>query len=272
MGPREIVEGVRGSGFALGSFNAVNLETAQAIVRGAEAERAPVILAISHNAARYGGLNELGAIGRSLREQAHVPVLLHFDHAESMDMARRALDVGFESVMLETDSEADEGNLASFVEEVHDRSALCELEYEIVSKGARRGQRRGSPADVAAFVERTGCDLVAVDLGTEHKQTVKSSTLDFDRLHALSKTVPVPLVLHGSSGVTHKELQRAAKEGVGKVNVATELMMAYTSAARDRLADPDLHDPRAYLGNAREAMISRVRTLLRVLGSSGRAA
>lgn len=271
MEARELLARVQGGGFALGSFNAVNLETAQAIVQGAEAEDAPVVLAVSHNAARYGGLNELAAIGRALRERARVPVLLHFDHAESADVAFRAVDLGFDSVMLETSSGSNEDDVRAFCDEAHARGALCEIEYEIVAKGDRHGDRRGGPADVAAFVERVGCDLVAVSLGTEHKQTEKSATLDFPRLRALSHAVSVPLVLHGSSGVPHEELAVAAREGIGKVNLATELMLAFTRGARKRLEDTEVYDPRVYLATAREAMVERVRMLSRVLGSSGRA-
>src|SRR5680860_1688071 len=141
--PAELLRQARHNGYAIGAFNAVNLETAQAIVAAAEAERAPVILQVSENAARYAGLQPLLALGQSLKAAAAVPVVLHFDHAESFESAVAALEAGFDSVMLESGDLRPEEyarRLRRLADSAHDRGASVEGEFEIVSKASREGK------------------------------------------------------------------------------------------------------------------------------------
>ncbi|MFO7544186.1 MAG: class II fructose-bisphosphate aldolase [Trueperaceae bacterium] len=269
-----LLDQARRGGYALAALNAVNLETAEAIVAGAEAERAPVILQISQNAVRYSSLSRLAALGRVLRDEAAVPVVLHFDHAENLASALRALDEGFDSVMLE----AREGGphdyeraIRELVEAAHAQGAAVEAELEAVRKGDRASGAHLAPATVRAFVDATGCDAVAIDIGTEHKQTQKSARLDFGRLRIIAESIPQPLVLHGSSGVSDEDLAEAVSGGIAKVNVATALALAFTGGVRDVLGDADVYDPRDYLAAARNRMANEARRYLRVLGASGRA-
>lgn len=267
-----ILRRARREGYGVAAFNAVNLETAEAAVRAAEAERAPVILQISQNAARYSSLSRLAAVGRALRADATVPVVLHFDHAEGTEVAVRALDAGFDSVMLEgahLDHEAHVAALRALVDEAHGRGAAIEAELEIVRKGAREGDDVTSIDRIRAFVDATGCDLLAIDLGSEHKRTTADLDLDFGRLTEIADAVPHPLVLHGSSGVREDALARAARSGVAKVNIATALACAFTSGVRRSLADEAVSDPRVYLGAGRESMTARARAYVRLLGASG---
>lgn len=269
-----LLERARRDGYALAALNAVNLETAEAVVAAAEHERAPVLLQISENAARYGGLSRLAAVARVLRAEASVPVILHFDHAESLASALRALDEGFDSVMLEGregDRGAYERAVRELVETAHARGAAVEAEVEAVRKGERAAGDHLAPATVRAFADATGCDTVAIDIGTEHKQTRKRARLDFERLRAFARTVPHPLVLHGSSGVSDDDLAAAVQGGIAKVNVATALSLAFTRGVREVLEDPAVYDPRTYLAAARERMTDEARRYLRVLGSAGRA-
>lgn len=264
----------RRDGYALAALNAVNLETAEAVVAAAERERAPVLLQISENAARYGGLSRLAAVARVLRAEASVPVILHFDHAESLASARRALDEGFDSVMLEDHGggrDDYERAVRALVEAAHARDAAVEAELEAVRKGDRASGEHVAPATVRAFADATGCDTVAIDIGTEHKQQRKEARLDFARLRAMAAAVPHPLVLHGSSGVSDDDLAAAVAGGVAKVNVATALSLAFTRGVREVLDDPGAYDPRTYLAAARERMTNEARRYLRVLGSAGRA-
>lgn len=263
----------RTCGYAVGAFNAVNLETAQAIVRAAESERAPVILQVSENAARHGGLEPLLAIGRSLAASVTVPVTLHFDHAESLESAARAVELGFDSVMLESGSLGPEeyaGQLRRLAEVAHARGASVEGEFEIVSKSGRAGKDLPLEA-LPDLVEASGCDTVCVAIGSEHKMTGKTATLDLPRLERIAALVAQPLVLHGSSGVREDDLRRAVHLGIAKVNLATELMVVFTAAVRAALRAGDVSDPRKYLGAGREAMVGRVREYIRLLGSAGRA-
>jgi fructose-bisphosphate aldolase, class II len=265
----ELLRQARRDGYAIPAFNAVNLETAQAIVRAAELERAPVILQISQNAARYGGLTTLAAVARDLRRAATVPVILHFDHAETPQDARDALEQGFDMVMLEGDDVEALSDLAALA---HAMGASLEAEYEVVAKG-ERASTRSDLEGLVGFTTRSGCDALAVSIGSRHKQSAKTSRLDFVRLEQIAAMTPLPLVLHGASGVSESDLRRAVQGGVTKVNVATELAACFTDAVRECLsADANLNDPRAYLGSGREAMTTRARAIMRALGSSNRVA
>lgn len=262
----EVLRAARAGGYGLAAFNAVNLETAQAVVWAAEAVRAPVVLQFSQNAARYAGLAHLAALGRTLKRGAGVPVLLHFDHAETEADARQALDLGFDGVMLEGDAPAPLRRLAA---EAHARGAYLEAEFEVVQKGERHSTRQ-DPAALVDFARSCGCDLLAVDIGSAHKQTAKTSHLDFGRLAALAALTPLPLVLHGSSGVPEEELARAVGLGISKVNLATDLSQSFTAAVRASL-DGGVGDPRVYLAAGRSAMQARAEQYIALLGGAGRA-
>lgn len=263
----EALRAARTGGYGLAAFNAVNLETAQAIVWAAQAQRAAVVLQFSQNAARHAGLRQLAALGLSFKRDADVPVLLHFDHAESEDVALAALDLGFDGVMLEGDDPATLRRLAS---EAHACGGYLEAEYEVVVKGERHGERHDDPAGLSRFVELSGCDLLAIDIGTAHKQTEKTAQLDFARLEALAALTPVPLVLHGSSGVPEEQLSRAVTLGITKVNLATDLTLAFTAAVRASL-DGGASDPRKYLAAGRDAMRGRAEHYIQLLGGAGTA-
>jgi fructose-bisphosphate aldolase class II len=261
-----VLQAAREGGYAVAAFNAVNLETAEAVVQAAEAQRAPVILQFSQNAARHAGLAQLAALGLSLKAGAAVPVILHFDHAESADVALQAMRLGFEGVMLEGDDPALLRPLAAMA---HAGGGYLEAEYEVVVKGDRRGERH-DPALLGQFAQDSHCDLLAVDLGSAHKQEDKSAQLDFARLAALAAATSLPLVLHGASSVPEAELARAAREGVAKVNLATDLTLAFTGAVRDSLHQ-GAKDPRSYLHAGRSAMQARAEDYIKLLGGAGRA-
>lgn len=263
----DVIRAARKGGYALAAFNAVNLETAQAIVRAAEATRAPVILQFSQNAARHGGLVQLAALGLSLKAESRVPVLLHFDHAEDERTALEALKLGFDGVMLEGD---DPATLRRLADAAHASGGYFEAEYEVVVKGERSGERHDDPAHLAEFIDSSGCDILAVDLGSAHKQESKNAHLDFDRLARLAELIALPLVLHGASSVPVEDLARAAALGVTKINLATDLTLAFTTAVKESL-NAGARDPRQYLGAGRGAMQARAETYIRALGGAGRA-
>lgn len=265
---KQLLQAAREGGYALGAFNAVNLETAQAIVQAAELEARPVILQVSENAARYAGLEVLSALVQALRADVSVPIILHYDHAESLASAKRALELGFDAVMLETGHLAPEEALAQLTELAglaHARGALVEAEVGITPKDGRKQERALSPEAIAAFAEESTCDLLAVDIGSKHKRVTKELSLDLERLETIASLTALPLVLHGASGVSSTSLSRAVRLGVSKVNIATELMLSFTQGVRDALQDPTLYDPRVYLAHARNEMLNQVRHLIRNL-------
>jgi len=270
--PLELLRSARSEGYALAALNAVNLETAQAVVEAAERERAPVLLQVSHNAARYAGIAPLLALARELKVAAGVPVMLHFDHAEDLPTAKRALELGCDSVMLESgdlEPRAYASALKELAEVAHWFGALVEGEFEVVAKGERHASRI-APELIAELSVSSSCDLVAIDIGTSHKQKRKTASLDLARLRSVAALVPNPLVLHGASSVSRSQLQEAVRLGISKVNVATELMMAFTNGMMAEVAATSTQEPRRYLGAGREAMTVAAQAVIRSLGSSGK--
>ncbi|WP_433046789.1 class II fructose-bisphosphate aldolase [Dactylosporangium sp. CS-033363] len=273
--PRPILAAARLRGYGVGAFNTTLLEHAEALVAGAEAAGAPLIMQISENAVRYhGSLRPLAAAARALAEAATVPVVLHLDHAEDVALVREAVGLGFTSVMYDGSKLDDRRNRAVTREVV----AFCHaagiaVEAELGEVGGKDGVHapgvRTDPADAARFVADTGVDSLAVAVGTSHAMATRDAVIDLDLVAALAAAVPVPLVLHGSSGVDDATLARAVTAGMTKVNIATHLNKCFTNVVRARLeSDPKVMDARKYVAPARDAMATEVTRLIRVLSGA----
>ncbi|MEV4616705.1 class II fructose-bisphosphate aldolase [Kitasatospora sp. NPDC049258] len=271
----EIVQDAAGRGVGVGAFNVIQLEHAQAIVAGAEAAGLPVILQISENTARYhGSLEPVGLAALAMARAARVPVGVHLDHAESVDLVREAVALGFTSVMFDAATLPYEENVAA----TREITAYChrrgvQVEAELGEVGGKDGAHapgvRTDPDEARAFVAATGVDALAVAVGSSHAMLTRDAVLDFDLIGRLRAAVSAPLVLHGSSGVGDLDLARAVSAGMTKVNVSTHLNKAFTRAARDYLdSHPEVADPRKYLGPARDAVAAEVARLLPVLNGS----
>ncbi|EGD42236.1 fructose-1,6-bisphosphate aldolase, class II [Nocardioidaceae bacterium Broad-1] len=260
------------TGRGVAAFNAINLETVEAIAAGAESANHPVIVQISENAVRYhGGLAPLAQAAIAVASNAAMPISLHLDHATDERLVGIAVDLGFSSVMYDASQLAYEENLtrtAAVVRRCHDRGA--HVEAELGEVGGKNGVHapgvRTDPAQAAAFVASTGVDALAVAVGSSHKMTTRDAALDEALISAIRRAVDVPLVLHGSSGVSDDGLRAAIAAGMTKINVATQLNKAFTDAVRETLgADPALVDQRRYLGAGRDAMAAETARLLRVI-------
>ncbi|MBA4863334.1 class II fructose-bisphosphate aldolase [Streptomyces sp. PSKA54] len=268
----ELIAEARAAGRGLGAFNVVQLEHATAIVAGAEQARAPVVLQISENTARYhGGLEPVGLAALATARRAAVPVAVHLDHATDPRMVAEACGLGFGSVMYDASALPYEENLRATAEitaRCHDDGVWVEAELgEVGGKdGVHAPGVRTDPAEAAAFTAATGVDALAVAVGTSHAMTDKTATLDFALIAGIREAVTVPLVLHGSSGVADQDLARAVHSGMTKINISTHLNAAFTRAVRDRLStDPRTVDPRRYLAPARDAVTEEVASYLQVL-------
>ncbi|MFE7393289.1 ketose-bisphosphate aldolase [Streptomyces sp. NPDC057582] len=256
----------------VGAFNVIQLEHAQAIVAGAEAASTPVVLQLSENAVRYhGALAPIASATLAVARAADVPVAVHLDHATSADLVAEAVELGFSSVMFDASALDYDNNVRATAEVVeHCHAAGVWVEAELGEVGGKDGVHapgvRTDPAEAAAFVAATGVDALAVAVGTSHAMLTRDAELDFELIAALRAAVPVPLVLHGSSGVADAHLTRAVEHGMTKVNIATHLNQVFTTAVRQALADqPRLVDTRRYLGPGRSAMTAEVTRLLGVL-------
>ena len=269
----KLVLAAKSSGKAVGAFNVILLEHAEALVAGAEHAKLPVILQISENCVSYHkALKPISVATIAIAESASVPVSVHLDHAESEDLVKEALDLGYDSVMFDGSKLTYADNVAASAR----MAALCKrygatLEVEIGEVGGKDGVHapgvRTNPLEAKAFAEATGADLVAVAVGSSHAMTTRDATLDFDLIAEIAKTVGVPLVLHGSSGVSDPDLQKAVKAGMSKINIATHLNNVFTHEIREALgANPKLVDPRKYIAPGRDAVAAEVARLLTLLG------
>jgi len=257
---------------AVGAFNVIHLEHAEAFVAAANDVQLPTILQISENAVRFhGSLKPIGIATRAIAQSSSIPVSVHLDHAESEDLIHEALDLGFDSIMFDGSKLSYEENVLASLR----IASLCKkygaaIEVELGEIGGKDGVHapgvRTNPLEAKAFVESTGVDLLAVAVGSSHAMQSKNAVLDFELIAELAALVPVPLVLHGSSGVSDPDLVRAVKAGMKKINIATYLNQIFTNSVRETLAaESSLVDTRKYIAPAREAMRVEVARLLQLL-------
>ncbi|MGB3440682.1 MAG: class II fructose-bisphosphate aldolase [Actinophytocola sp.] len=270
----EIVTAARAVGGGVGAFNVIQLEHAEALVAGAEQAGAPVVLQISENAVKYhGALEPLAQATLAIARSSATPVAVHLDHATDVALVRHAVQLGFGSVMYDASVMSYVDNVAATTEVVrhcHERGVYVEAELgEVGGKdGVHAPGARTDPAEAAAYVGATGVDALAVAVGTSHAMLTRDATVDFGLIERLRATVPVPLVLHGSSGVSDDDLRRAVEAGMTKVNIATQLNKTFTTAVRMYLeAYPSVVDTRKYLGAGRDAVTAEVARLLALLGT-----
>jgi fructose-bisphosphate aldolase class II len=268
----EIIETARADGRGAGAFNVIGIEHAEAIVAGAEKAGAAVVLQISENCVAYhGALTPIGSAVLAVAEAATVPTAVHLDHATSADLIEEAVKLGFRSVMYD-------GSALPYAENVHETAriaAWCHdrgifVEAELGEVGGKDGVHvagaRTDPGEAADFVRATGVDALAVAVGSSHAMATRDAVIDLDLIRRIRAVVPVPLVLHGSSGVPDEALDAAIGAGLTKINIATQLNKMFTQAVRAYLdGDGSATDPRGYLTAGRDALATEVARLLGVL-------
>lgn len=270
----------RAQGRGLGAFNVIHLENAEAIVRAAEQVGLPVILQISENAVTFhhGNLDPLALATLWIAKRSPARVGVHLDHAKDTHLIRHAIELGFTSIMYDGSHLPDDENRATTAQVAHwCHDAGITIEAELGEVGGKDGVHapgaRTDPVDATQFVADTGVDLLAVAVGSSHAMTTRDARLDLDLISALAHAVPVPLVLHGSSGVSDEDIQRAIQAGMTKINVSTHLNKVYTDQARATLqAQPNLVDTRKWTAPASAAMTSEVGRLLTLYQALDRAA
>ena len=254
----------------LGAFSVIHLENAETLVAGAEDADRPVVLQISENAVKFhgGDLAPLAKATLHIAKDSTARVGVHLDHAKSLVLIREALALGFTSVMYDGSHLPDDENRATTAKVAHwchDSGVTIEAELgEVGGKdGVHAPDVRTDPHDAAAFVADTGVDLLAVAVGSSHAMTTRDAELDLDLIGRLAEAVPVPLVLHGSSGVSDENMQLAIRAGMTKINVSTHLNQVFTTAVRQFLADnPGVVDSRKWTKPGHEAMRAEVARLL----------
>lgn len=265
------------TGSGLGAFNVIHLEHAEAFAEAAERAGTPVVMQISQNAVTYHGRLAPIATGvLAVARASTAPVVVHLDHAEDVSLIREAVDLGFSSVMYDGSRLPDEENRAATAEVVaHCHLRGVAVEAELGEVGGKNGVHdpvaRTDPDDAAAFVERTGVDLLAVAVGSSHAMTTRSAVLDTELIAAIARRVTVPLVLHGSSGVSDEGMRAAIRAGMCKINVSTHLNAILTGAVREALADDGaVVDSRRWLRSGRRAVAAEAERLLRWYSGASR--
>lgn len=277
---KELLEDARKRGYAVGAFNANNLEYVQAIIEAAEEEKAPVILQASQGAINYAGLDHIVAMVKVSAEKVSVPVVLHLDHGRDFLQNMRCLRAGFTSLMFDGSALSFDENVAvtkRIVEIAHACGVPVEAELGKVPQAGQITEEdlkalMTDPEEAARFVELTGVDSLAVSVGSIHAMRQQAAKLDIPRIMKISELVGIPLVLHGASGVTDDGYHDAIPAGICKINIATELNKACMKAVNEKLRkDPDVIDLRKVLTPGRQAIKDAVKGKMRLFGTSGKA-
>ena len=265
--------------YAIGAFNAENMEMVQAIIAAAEELRAPVIVQTTPGTLKYASPAMFHAMVAAAASEASVPVVMHLDHGSSYELAMQAFRAGYTSVMIDGSHHVFEENIEitkSVVRACH--AAGIPVEAELGKVGGKEDDLDGGsggytvPEEALDFVQRTGVTSLAVAIGTAHGVYKGVPKLDIERLKAIRKLVDIPLVLHGASGLSDQAVRDCIAEGICKVNFATELRIAYTDAVRAFLAaDPKAFDPKKFGAPGREAVKRLVMERMRVCGCDGKA-
>lgn len=273
----EVLQPALAGGYAVAGLVCLGWEDMRAYTAAAEALQAPVILQAGPGCRAHTPLPVLARMMGHLAEAARVPVVIHLDHAKSLEECRIALSEGFTSVMLDGSQLPLEENIdltGKAVALAHAAGASCEGEIGFVGYAGGVASAGTDPDEAARFARETGVDAMAISVGNVHLQREAGGELDEARIAAISALTPVPLVIHGGSGVPAGQRQRlAAASRICKFNIGTELRQVFGHALRATLAgDPGLFDRIALLSATEPAMEQAASAVIRDLGAAGRGA
>lgn len=277
----ELLKKADREGYAVGAFNANNMEIIQAIAQAAALEKSPVIMQASQGAIKYAGLEFITGMVKLAADEYKIPIALHLDHGTDFDQVVKCIRSGFSSVMYDGSKLSLEENIA-MTNKVLDiaRPIGVSVEAELGKIGGtedhvhvdEREAMFTDPEEARIFVEQTGVESLAIAIGTAHGQYKGEPRLDYDRLKIIKDLVKIPIVLHGSSGVPDQAVQKAIELGVCKVNIDTNIREAFVGEMRRIITnDANEIDPRKILGPARDATVEIIRQKMRVFGSSNKA-
>ena len=313
---REMLLDAQENHYAVGAFNVESLEFVMAVIKAAEEQNSPVIMQTTPSTVKYAGLDYFVGLVYAAAENADVPVALHLDHGDTFELCKSCIDMGFSSVMIDGSHHSYDDNVAltkKVVDYAHQYDVTVEGELGVLAgvedEVSSDHHTYTDPEEVIDFATRTGCDSLAISIGTSHgayKFTPEQCTrnaegrlvpppLAFEVLDAVMEKLPgFPIVLHGSSsvpeeyveiinthggklpdaiGIPEEELRKAAKSAVCKINIDSDSRLAMTAAVRKVFVDkPGEFDPRKYLGPARDEMEKLYKhKIINVLGSAGKA-
>lgn len=276
---KQILLDAQKGGYAVGAFNVENMEMAQAVVEAAEELRAPVIVQTTPGTLKYAEPDLYLANVSTLAARARVPVAMHLDHGNSYALCVRALRAGYTSIMIDGSKLPLDENIALTRQVVE----LCDpagvpVEGEIGRVGGKEddtvdaGSGYTIPAEAVRFERETGLSSMAVGVGTAHGVYKTTPVLNTALIGTLRGMLTVPMVLHGASGLSDEAIRACIRQGICKVNFATELRIAYTEGVKALLREkPEAFDPKAYGKTARARVAEQVKVRMRVCGCDGKA-
>ena len=273
---REMLLKAQKEGYALGAFNVENMEMVQAVIEAAEEMRSPVMIQTTSGTLKYATPAMYASMVRAMAEKATVPVCMHLDHGDSVETAKKCMEAGYTSLMIDGSKLDFEANIA-ITREVVEMAGDLPIEAELGTVGGKEDGHSAEaqytePDKAVEFVKRTGISSLAVAIGTAHGIYKGEPKLDINRLAEIRKVVDIPLVLHGTSGVPEDAVRACIKEGICKVNYATDLRIAYTNGVRALLAEkPEAYDPKAFGKVGRAEVKKVVCDRIRLVGSDGKA-
>ncbi|MFA6082211.1 MAG: class II fructose-bisphosphate aldolase [Patescibacteria group bacterium] len=265
--------------YAIGAFNVTNIESAQAVILAAEELKSPAIVQTSEKALDYAGFDNLTGVILQMAKKSTVPIVIHLDHGRTVDIAQKCLEVGYTSVMVDFNHDSFEDNLSKTIKVVamakkHGASVEAEL-------GAVMGREdyienkepiKTNVAEAVKFTREAGVNVLAVGIGNAHGITTAEEKLDFDLLKQIQEACNFPLVLHGASGNSLKDIHIAIRNGVVKINIDTDLRLAFSSAVRQFLrSNSEAYDIREIIGAGRDSINKVVKQKMVMFGSVGKA-
>lgn len=278
---KEMLLKAQREGYAVGAFNAENMEMVQAVIEAAEELRAPVIIQTTPGTLNYASPELFAGMVAAEAGKAAIPVALHLDHGNSFELAARAIKAGYTSIMIDGSKEKFEDNVAISSEVVKMAHAMgIPVEAELGTVGGKEDNHSVSeseksytdPAEAEEFAKVTGVDSLAVGIGNAHGFYKGVPELKFDILENTKKRVSVPIVLHGASGIPDEDVKKATGLGICKVNFATELRDAYSKGVKEYLAaNPGVFDPKKYGAAGKETVKKLVKHKIEVCNCAGKA-
>lgn len=273
-----MLEKAKSDGYAVPAFNVENAEMLFAVVAAAQQQKSPVILQTTPSTLRYLSPDCFAGIANAAAKDAQIPVALHLDHGDTLDLVRQCLEAGYSSVMFDGSALPFEENVRQTAQAVDlARSFGASCEGELGSIGGKEDSLTGTqsaytdPEEAARFAEESGVDSLAVAVGTAHGIYQTPPVLDLGRIAWIQSKVDLPLVLHGASGLSDKVVRDAVAKGMAKVNFATELRMAFSGGVKGYLAEnPQVFDPKKYLACGRSRVQLLAEEKIRILGAGGK--
>lgn len=267
--------------YAVGAFNVENLEFVMAVLAAAEETKSPVIMQTTPGTIKTAGLDYFYGMVAAAAARTDVPVALHLDHGDGYDRCMQAFRTGYTSVMIDGSHESFEDNIALTASVARAGAAMgVPVEAELGKVGGKEDDGPAvesenpytDPEEAREFVERTGCTSLAIGVGTAHGVYTETPHIEQEVVKAIRAAVDVPLVLHGTSGVPDEQVAEAVKNGICKVNYATELRQAYTKGYMAFMAEnPGVFDPKKPAKQGMAEITNIVKVRMENLGSVGRA-